>query len=189
MPTRIESQTLKLTKEEFELNDLIEDVVKDYKNQIEKAKKNVELLYSQPTIYHDYDDNDNLASSIVVEADKDRIAQVMYNLLSNAVKFTERKGGIVSVNIKINKNANDQEVIISVKDNGEGIHPEIIPRLFTKFATKSFDGTGLGLYISKGIIEAHRQRIWAENNIDLRDNGEKKGATFYFTLPLMTNKT
>ena len=169
---------------------MIQDVVKDYKNQIEKAKKNVELLYGQPTIYHDYDDNDNLASSIVVEADKDRIAQVMYNLLSNAIKFSERNGGM---NIKINKNANDhntnQEVIISVKDNGEGIHPEIIPRLFTKFATKSFDGTGLGLYISKGIIEAHGQRIWAENNIDLRHNGGKKGATFYFTLPLATNKT
>jgi signal transduction histidine kinase len=94
--------------------------------------------------------------------------------------------------MKINKNVNDhntnQEVIISVKDNGEGIHPEIIPRLFTKFATKSFDGTGLGLYISKGIVEAHGQRIWAENNIDLRHNGEKKGATFYFTLPLRTKK-
>jgi signal transduction histidine kinase len=129
---------------------------------------------------------------MLVEADKGRIAQVMYNLLSNAVKFTEKKGGIVSVNMKINKNANDyntnREVIISVKDNGEGIHPEIIPRLFTKFATKSFDGTGLGLYISKGIIEAHGRRIWAENNIDVRDNGEKKGATFYFTLPLKTNK-
>jgi signal transduction histidine kinase len=73
---------------------------------------------------------------------------------------------------------NNDEVIINIKDNGTGIHPEILPRLFTKFATKSFIGTGLGLFISKSIIEAHGGRIWAENNID------GKGATFAFTLPL-----
>ena len=73
---------------------------------------------------------------------------------------------------------NNNELIISVKDSGEGIHPIIMPRLFTKFATKSFIGTGLGLFISKSIIEAHGGRIWAENNID------GKGATFAFTLPL-----
>ena len=75
-------------------------------------------------------------------------------------------------------NNNIDEVIIRIRDTGMGIHPEILPRLFTKFATRSDRGTGLGLFISKGIVEAHGGRIWAENNSD------GKGATFSFTLPL-----
>ena len=99
----------------------------------------------------------------------------------------EDGNGLISINIEktkinINKsNSSDRiidKVIISIKDNGKGIDPEIFPRLFTKFASKSFQGTGLGLYISKNIIEAHGGKIWAENNKD------GKGATFYFTLPL-----
>ena len=78
--------------------------------------------------------------------------------------------------ITVEKKQN-QEVIIKIKDTGTGIHPEILPRLFSKFASKSFQGTGLGLYISKGIIEAHGGRIWAENNAD------ERGATFSFSLP------
>ncbi|MFL6419995.1 MAG: sensor histidine kinase, partial [Nitrososphaeraceae archaeon] len=77
---------------------------------------------------------------------------------------------------------------VSIKDTGEGIDDDIIPLLFTKFATKSQQGTGLGLYISKSIIEAHGGRIWAHNNHDMLDNGEKRGATFSFTLPLTTDK-
>ena len=74
----------------------------------------------------------------------------------------------------------DQEiVVVTIKDTGIGIDPEILPRLFTKFATKSQSGTGLGLFICKSIIEAHGGRIWAENNKD----GEG-GATFAFSLPL-----
>jgi two-component system, OmpR family, sensor histidine kinase VicK len=69
-----------------------------------------------------------------------------------------------------------------VKDSGAGIDPEILPRLFTKFATKSFEGTGLGLFISKSIIEAHDGKIWAENNSD------GKGATFSFSLPIYDKK-
>jgi signal transduction histidine kinase len=99
----------------------------------------------------------------------------------------EEGNGLISINIektKINRNKSNSsdriidKVIISIKDNGKGIDPEIFPRLFTKFASKSFQGTGLGLYISKSIIEAHGGEIWAENN------KESKGATFYFTLPL-----
>jgi signal transduction histidine kinase len=194
--TRIESQTLKLSKEQFNLNDLIVNIVEDYRNQIEKDKNNVKLLYNQPK---SYDAKDKLVP-VVVEADKGRIAQVIYNLLSNAVKFTSTEVGegggrrTVLINREIkkynnnNNNNNNQEVLVSVKDNGEGIDSEMQARLFTKFATKSFDGTGLGLYISKGIIEAHGGRIWAENNKDIVDNVEKRGATFSFTLPLMTNK-
>jgi signal transduction histidine kinase len=78
-----------------------------------------------------------------------------------------------------NSNDNDKKVLVSIKDDGTGIDLEILPRLFTKFATKSeTGGTGLGLFISKSIVESHGGTIWAENNAD------GKGATFYFSLPL-----
>jgi len=102
-----------------------------------------------------------------------RLYGVLVNLLNNAVKFTREGTIVATVNVKGN-----DEVIISVKDSGTGIHPEILPRLFTKFATKSDTGTGLGLFISKGVVEAHGGKIWAENNSD------GKGTTFCFTLPL-----
>ena len=74
---------------------------------------------------------------------------------------------------------NDKKsVIVNIKDNGEGIHPEMIPQLFTKFATKSFYGTGLGLYTSKEIIEMHNGKIWGNNNEG------NKGAAFSFSLPI-----
>ena len=76
---------------------------------------------------------------------------------------------------------NDHKAIVSIKDTGSGIDPEILPKLFTKFATKSVTGTGLGLYISKNIIEAHNGEIWAKNNKD--DSGGSNGATFSFSLP------
>jgi signal transduction histidine kinase len=112
-------------------------------------------------------------------ADKGRISQLISNLLSNAVKFTPR--GTISIVSNLNSNQdkdNNSEAIVSIKDNGQGIDPEILHKLFSKFATKSFSGTGLGLYISKSIVEAHGGRIWAENNSD------GKGANFTFTLPL-----
>jgi signal transduction histidine kinase len=118
---------------------------------------------------------------ISVEADRERITQVLHNLLDNAVKFSEE--GLISVAAERKRNNRDNDdakevILISVKDTGSGIHPEIMPKLFSKFASKSFSGTGLGLYISKGIVEAHGGRMWAENNSD------GKGATFHFTLPL-----
>jgi signal transduction histidine kinase len=96
-------------------------------------------------------------------------------LLSNAIKFT--KEGIISLSVETNDKG---QAVVSVKDSGQGIDPSILPKLFTKFATKSeFGGTGLGLFISKNIIEAHGGKIWAENNAN------EKGATFYFSLPLV----
>jgi two-component system, OmpR family, sensor histidine kinase VicK len=95
--------------------------------------------------------------------------------LSNAIKFTKQG----TVLITVEKKKDNKEVIVSMKDTGSGLDPEILPRLFSKFASKSFKGTGLGLFISKSIIEAHGGKIWAENNV----NG--KGATFYFTLPTL----
>ena len=162
--TKIESQSLKVNKQYFRLNDIITNVLADHKREEENNKqRKIKLTYSS--------NNDN----IIVNADADRLTQVVSNVLSNAIKFT-RKG---TVSINITTNDTDQQIIVSVTDTGQGIDPEIMPRLFTKFATKSIIGTGLGLYISKRIIEAHGGKIWAENNSD------GIGATFSFTLPLV----
>ena len=184
--TRIDSQTLNLHKERFNIGDLMARVIEDYRSQIEKENQNVKLSYN---FKQDTDD------SLLIEADRDRITQVISNLLSNAVKFTSSKskkgeGGIISLTVeRKNNNTNtssydnsQEEVVVSIKDTGEGINPEILPRLFNKFATRSFSGTGLGLYISKNIVEAHGGKMWAENNPDV------KGATFTFTLPLSNRK-
>ena len=173
--TRIEGQTLNLYKEKFKLSDLIASVVEDQRSHVEKENQNVKLLYNNK-----YDSED----SPIVDADKDRITQVISNILNNAIKFASNQkdnGGTVSVTLEKN-HSNREEAIVSIRDNGEGIHQEILPRLFTKFATKSFAGTGLGLYISKSIIEEHGGKMWAQNNSD------GQGATFTFTLPVTNNK-
>ena len=167
--TRIDSRTLNLHKEQFDISDLIENIVQDYLGHIEKENQNVKLFYN-----FKQDMNDTLP----IDADRDRIAQVISNLLSNAIKFTAKKNGEISVSAE----RKEKEVIVSIKDTGEGINPEIIPRLFTKFATRSFSGTGLGLYISKNIVEAHGGKMWAENN------PREEGATFTFTLPLSNRR-
>jgi two-component system, OmpR family, sensor histidine kinase VicK len=167
--TRIESKSLKLKNEQFGLNDVISSVAEDYRRQIQESGSNIKLLY-QP-----------LEETVITEVDKTRIAQVISNLISNAIKFTKEGSILVKVQKRTHEEEKEdnQEAIVSVRDTGMGIDSEILPRLFSKFATKSFQGTGLGLFISKSIIEAHGGRMWAENNTD----GEK-GATFYFTLPL-----
>jgi signal transduction histidine kinase len=163
--TRIESQLLRLSKEKFNLNDLVLSIVEEYKKEIGDDKSNIKLLYNP------IEDN-----NIIVEADRHRTTQIISNLIDNATTFTKEGGGTVSVDIK---KKSDSWVIVTVKDTGSGIDPEIMPRLFTKFASKSVKGTGLGLFISKSIVEAHGGKIWAENNID------GKGATFSFSLPLL----
>jgi signal transduction histidine kinase len=110
--------------------------------------------------------------NIMIKGDRGRITQVISNLLGNAIKFTDKEG---EISFHVERDA--QQVIVSVRDNGKGIDPEMYARLFTKFATNSTTGTGLGLYISKRIVETHGGRIWAENN----SNG--KGVTFSFILP------
>jgi two-component system, OmpR family, sensor histidine kinase VicK len=172
--TRIESETLMLKIEPLNLDDLISNIVEDYRNQIERNDDDVRLFYEPKTTD---------SGSIIVEADRARIIQVISNLLSNALKFTKKEEGgsiYVTAEDKENHGSKRQEVIVSVKDTGKGIDPEILPRLFTKFATKSETGTGLGLFICKSIIEAHGGRIWAENN----NEETKKGAIFAFSLPL-----
>jgi two-component system sensor histidine kinase VicK len=184
--TRIEGQTLSLNKEVINLNDLVIGLIEDFESQIQTEHSKIQMLYNGPKSSND---------PFLIEADRGRISQCISNLLSNAIKFSANEygdadGGTVSITVrKEEKNENSdnhnirrvqgEQVRVSISDKGEGIHPEILPRLFTKFATKSeTGGTGLGLYITKSIIESHGGRIWAENNKD------KKGATFSFTLPL-----
>src|SRR5215216_2988760 len=200
--TRIESHTLKLRKERFNLNDAILNVIEDYREQIANGNNgNVKLIYepaNSSSSSSNSNENTSNSSIILVEADRRRLAQVISNLLNNAIKFT--KEGTVTVSTTSSSiikrkdaemdtgegeegggAAKEEEVVIAVKDTGTGIDPELMPRLFTKFATKSYQGTGLGLYISKSIIEAHGGKMWPENN---NSDREHKGATFYFTLPV-----
>ena len=165
--TKIESQSLKIEAEEFNLKDVIVNCINDVildKHLTNDGKDKPKILYDP--------------KDLPLKADKNRISQVVSNLMSNALKFSS--GGTISVqsSLKGNDKNNNNEVIVSIKDNGQGIDPEILPRLFSKFATKSYSGTGLGLFICKSIVEAHGGSIWAENNSD------GKGATFSFTLPL-----
>jgi signal transduction histidine kinase len=166
--TRIESQLLRLNKEKFNLNSVVLSIIEEYKNKIgENDRGDIKLLY-----------NPIEGNDIIVDADMGRITQVVSNLLDNAVKFTEEGTIMVSTEVKNGgSNSNNNIAVVSVKDTGSGIDPEIMPRLFTKFTSKSWKGTGLGLFISKSIIETHGGKIWAENNID------GKGATFSFSLP------
>ncbi|HYZ96605.1 MAG TPA: HAMP domain-containing sensor histidine kinase [Nitrososphaeraceae archaeon] len=199
--SRIESGTLKLEKIKFDLREIIVSLIED----LTTRKKKEDAINSDKR--HKTDKNANIqlvypelpAQPIFIYADKNRIQQVISNLLSNALKFTEN--GIITItmekfkdNNNSNNNSNDdyddddnekQEfVCIKIKDTGKGIDPEVMPRLFEKFATKSDRGTGLGLYISKNIVEAHGGKIWGMNNKNNNNMYVENGAEFGFTLPL-----
>jgi signal transduction histidine kinase len=190
--SKIESQTLKLNKERFNINEEIRNVINDIKSKEDK----IEITFAEPKV-----------DPIVVEADKMRIYEVISNLLTNAAKFTKKSGSnnrtdasvdnddngdgssstitAVFTAIKSNQAYNKgnsmeggDEVIISIKDRGTGIDPGIHDKLFSIFVTKSDTGSGLGLYICKSIVEAHGGRIWGQNNT------HGKGATFSFSLPI-----
>jgi signal transduction histidine kinase len=161
--TRIESHTLELQKKRFNLKDILSNLIQDYRSQIERKNNNEQDL---KIVYESKDD------TIFVHADMERITQVISNLINNSLKFT--KSGKISVTSE----KKDGHAIVSVKDTGTGIEPEIMPKLFSKFASKSYQGTGLGLFICKSIIEAHGGKIWAENKSD------GKGAAFAFSLPI-----
>ena len=156
--SRIEAQSLRLKKSTVDLEKLIADTIDEFKTETPQCQE-VTISFAG-------------TSGVIVDADKERIIQVARNLMTNALKFTPTGNILVSMQ-RING-----EAIVKVKDNGKGIPEEMIPRLFTKFASKSEKGTGLGLFISKGIIDAHGGRIWAENN------RPGPGASFSFTLPV-----
>ena len=162
--TRIESGSFSLTKTKFNLKELITEILREYEQTIQ-LKTNLKLIYESSEI-----------NEIIIEADRNRLCQVIQNLLKNAIQFT--KEGSITVIVQTKEN----EILVSIKDTGTGIHSEVLPKLFTKFATKSrTGGTGLGLFISKSIIEMHGGRIWATNN------KEGVGATITFTLPIKNN--
>jgi signal transduction histidine kinase len=163
--SKIESGALTLNIQTIDLDEAISSVIIDYRNNLTDAiraendkKEKVKIRYE--------------SKKLMVKGDRERIQQVMSNLMNNALRFT--KEGAITVKSQ----AIDGLAQISVKDTGSGIDPEVIPRLFQKFVTKSARGTGLGLYISNSIVQAHGGKMWAENNSD------GKGATFTFTLPL-----
>jgi signal transduction histidine kinase len=169
--SRIESQTLKLNKDQFNLNEVIIHTLADFKSQRKSegkdSKINLEFVSKKN-------------EDTFVHADQGRITQVVSNLLSNAVKFTEE--GSITVKMKrekVDNNNSHELIVVSIRDTGKGIDPAVKDKLFGKFETKSEKGIGLGLYISRKIIEAHGGKIWAENN----PNG--KGATFSFSLPIV----
>jgi signal transduction histidine kinase len=172
---KIESQTLKLNKEQFYLGKTILSVAQDIVNQSSRYNgKRTNLHFVGGNWEGGADEGDDV---IVVEADRGRIVQVISNILFNAIRFAkegdinisiERKGGFIDSDDGKSNNDNDNnkgEVIVSVNDTGIGIDPDVFPKLFSKFAvTSDTGGNGLGLFISKNIIEAHGGRIWAENN-------------------------
>jgi signal transduction histidine kinase len=188
--TRIEGNKLLLNKESVCIWELLYSIIKEFEHDL---KNNYNNKNAKLKVHFK-----NVDLDTIIFVDKNRLSQVILNLLSNSVKFISKEneegddstGGNINlivektkINSKENKNNNGilDGIIISVKDNGKGIDSEIYPRLFTKFASKSFQGTGLGLYISKNIVEAHGGRIWAKNN----ENG--KGATFSFSFPLIND--
>lgn len=157
--TKIESRSLYLDKVKVNINENISSVITDLKNQIREPNK-LQIKFLKPK------------KPLYVMADKLRLYQVIANLVGNAIKFTQKGTIFVGTSTK------DNELVITIKDTGKGIESDVMPKLFTKFATVSDSGTGLGLYISKSIVEAHEGRMWAKNN------PEGKGATFSFSLPL-----
>jgi len=163
--TRIESNTLRLMVERLNLYDLIQNIVEEYKRNIHFIYKELVVNYESPS------------KTIFVKGDRLRLNQVLLNLLDNAGKFTKKGSITVTTAVISNK------VQVTVKDTGVGIHPEIFPKLFSKFVTRSDRGTGLGLFISKSIIEAHGGKIWAENYSQKEQ--KEVGAAFNFTLPLL----
>jgi signal transduction histidine kinase len=174
--TRIESRSLNLNKEQYDLNEQIEAVINDIKNQIS-------IRYNNNAVKLSFETERKEGNGVFIKADKIRIYEVISNLLKNAIKFTNEGTIYITTEEKKKKKKTGKggEVIVKIKDTGIGMPYNILPNLFSKFATGSDfkRGIGLGLFISKSIIEAHGGKIWAENNKD-----GKGGATFAFSLPL-----
>ena len=169
--TKMEGYSLNLNLEKFRIRDIILENIHNCETNFEKSK--IEIKYNE-------------VDDLQIFADKGGISRVISNLINNSIKFLPSPGGFITITVKLTKLQNDDKsdsmVEVSIMDNGTGIDSEILPKLFTKFATKSFHGIGLGLFISKSIIEAHGGRIWAENNL------VGQGATFSFVLPLKNSE-
>ena len=191
--SKIDNNRLKLNKESFNINEKIQNVIKDVLTKTNLSSLHANLSTPIEIVFEPKED------PITVFADKVRIFEVLSNLINNAIKFSDGESIIISAiksqnnegyanhvdfkdleNVESDnrKKKDGQFLLVSIKDKGKGIDEEILPRLFNKFVTRSTQGTGLGLFIAKNIIESHGGRIWAQNNLD------EKGATFSFSLPL-----
>ena len=218
---RIEGKTFRLTMKPLNLNSAIANIIKDYVNRLENYKSHEITAKKLSNVNVSNDDKRSKYGKtmitkllfksklkdeehIFIEADKERLTQVIDNILDNAFKFTDAEGSVTVTLVKqeahspprkpqlgehieqrqrdLGQQKQQQYANIIIRDTGTGIDPQILPRLFSKFATKSHRGTGLGLHISKNIIEAHGGKIWAENN------GNGKGATFTIALPLLSKQ-
>jgi len=176
--TRIEKNSLVLKKESFDMGQIIADVGEQYNDQLGKMKE--QRVEEGENRNGDVKISWELTEHVKVYADKMKMIQVISNLLDNAIKFTTE--GYIYVSLKTEVEGGQTSIVVSVKDEGSGMDVELLPHLFTKFVSRSEVGTGLGLFISKGIVEAHGGKIWAKNNSDGR------GATFAFTIPISSDE-
>jgi signal transduction histidine kinase len=160
--TKIETHSLQLKMEPIDVNQVILKSIQDAQDQLDEKKIKLQFTSAQT----------NMEANLV-KADRRRLTQVMANLLNNSMKFTPK--GEIHVIVKREAGF----VLVQIRDTGSGIDPQVMGNLFSKFVSKSVTGTGLGLYISKGIVEAHGGNIRAENNSD------SKGASFTFSLPVI----
>lgn len=168
---KIENQTLQLDYEQFNLKDILTDIIDDYNNLLTiKESKDVKLRFEP--------------KDILIVADKVRVGRVISNLLNNAIKFTAR--GEITISVIELKHYDDDDdgngqIQINIKDTGTGLSPAILSKLFSKFVSTDSGGTGLGLFVSRNIVEAHGGKIQAQNN----DDGI--GAMFSITIPKVAN--
>ena len=197
--TRIENKSLELQREPIDIDEIVISVLNDALEESEPLK-NVRLVYKHnrikkfdsvlsriyPSRSITFGSSDSYPDHTVT-ADRLRLTQVMTNLVGNAIKFSN-DGGTVTVLVSEEKGTHNsrnhgkgernQVLLVRVEDTGKGVDPEIVPKLFTKFASKSEKGMGLGLFISKNIVEAHGGKIWADIP------KKEKGAVFSFTIPI-----
>jgi two-component system, OmpR family, sensor histidine kinase VicK len=174
--TRIDSKVLKLNKESVIIDEVIDSIIDDFRNKIDNTSENQVRLVKKIKSHSNKPKHDAGFSSVTkLICDKNRTIQIISNLISNAIKFSSNNG-IITISKEVN--VDNKSIVISVIDRGSGIDPDIFPRLFSKFSTRSNHGTGLGLYICKNLVEAQGGRIWAQ------DNEDGPGATFSFSLPI-----
>jgi signal transduction histidine kinase len=177
--TKISDDSMNLYKVDFNLGTTMSEAIEDHRKQLKQNNINTKLIYENETLREKNKSQSGGMPTVndpIIYGDKDRITQVIYNMLGNAIKFTEH--GTITVFIsRLRMDSNRNGIMVSVRDTGTGIHPDVLPKLFCVFTTKSENGTGLGLYISKNIIEAHGGKMWGENNTN------RRGATFSFIIP------
>ena len=174
--TRIDSKILKLNKESVDIDEVIDNVIDDFRNKIDRTSEDQVRIVKMIKSHSNKPKHDAGSSRVTnLICDKNRTIQIISNLISNAIKFSYNNG-IITISKEVN--VDNKSIIISVIDRGSGIDPDIFPRLFSKFSTRSNHGTGLGLYICKNLVEAQGGRIWAQ------DNKDGPGATFSFSLPI-----